>query len=183
MSWKRLWLLPVVYLLLVEEALAQEYKTETGEVVFLSSASLNEFTGESGKLNGLLDLASKTFDFYIDLNTLETGIGLRDRHMRENYLETNKYPFAEFSGKLEKSGPLKLNQAVMVKAVGTFKIHGQEKDRIISGKLTKISASEVLLEADFQVKLGDFDIAIPQLMFYELSEIQQVTIKAALKNE
>ncbi|WP_162343092.1 YceI family protein [Cyclobacterium salsum] len=183
MSWKRLWLLPLVYLLLVEEALAQEYQTETGEVVFLSSASLNEFTGESGKLNGLLDLDTNTFDFYIDLNTLETGIGLRDRHMRENYLETKEYPFAEFSGKFEESGQLNLNQPVMVKAVGTFKIHGQEKDLVIPGKVTKISASEVLLEAEFQVKLSDYDIAIPQLMFYELSEIQQVTIKAILKNE
>lgn len=183
MSWKRLWLLPLIYLLMVEEVLAQEYRTETGEVVFLSSASLNEFTGESENLNGLLDLDANKFDFYLDLNTLETGIVLRDRHMRENYLETNAYPFAEFSGQLEKSEQLKINQPLMVKAMGTFKIHGQEKDMTISGKLTKISASEVLLEADFEVKLGDFGISVPKLMFYELSEIQKVTIKANLKNQ
>src|SRR4051795_414953 len=28
----------------------------------------------------------------VDLQTLETGIGLRDRHMRENYLEVKKGP-------------------------------------------------------------------------------------------
>lgn len=183
MSRKGLWLLLLIYPILMEKSFAQEYMTETGEVVFLSSATLNEFTGESGKLNGLLNFDKSTFDFYVDLNTLETGIGLRDRHMRENYLETKKYPFAEFSGKFEKSSPLILNQALSVKAVGKFKIHGREKDMVIPGKLTKISATEVLLEADFQVKLDEFDIAIPKLMFYELSEIQQVTIKATLNIE
>lgn len=168
-------------LLLCLHAGAQQYRTESGAVEFLSTAALNEFTGESGQLNGLLDMDSGLVDFYIDLNTLDTGIGLRDRHMRDNYLETKKYPFAEFTGKLEKSGPLEVNKPTEVQARGTFTLHGKEKSLNITGTLTRLSPSEILLETGFQVTLGDFDIEIPKLMFYELSETQTVTIQARLQ--
>ncbi|WP_439483684.1 YceI family protein [Cyclobacterium plantarum] len=181
MNWKRIWLLPLIYLLMVGKVGAQEFKTTDGEVSFLSQAALNEFTGESDKLHGLLDLEKNQIDFYIDLNTLKTGIGLRDRHMRDNYLETEKYPFAEFSGKMEEPINLEMNQPQKVKALGVFKIHGKEKYMEIDGSLTKLSANEILLEASFKVKLGDFDIDIPKVMFYELSETQSVKIKAQLK--
>lgn len=71
--------------------MAQSYLTESGNVNFLSKASLNEFNGESDKLNGLIDLSQNLLDFYVDLNTLDTGIGLRNKHMRDNYLETEDY--------------------------------------------------------------------------------------------
>ncbi len=180
MSGKLISFLFLVCLQLTNGANAQRYQTEDGEVVFLSTAALNEFTGESSQLNGLLDMDSGLIDFYIDLNTLDTGIGLRDRHMRDNYLETKRFPFAEFSGSLEKPGPLEFNQPIEVEARGTFTIHGKEKAMEITGTLTRLSPSEIQLETGFQVKLGDFDIEIPKLMFYELSETQAVTINAIL---
>src|SRR5438132_5755067 len=36
----------------------------------------------------------KAVTFVVPLATLKTGIDLRDRHMREKYLETDKYPNA-----------------------------------------------------------------------------------------
>ncbi|SHN21608.1 Polyisoprenoid-binding protein YceI [Cyclobacterium lianum] len=180
MSWKRKWLIPLIYLLVVSRAGAQEFKTTAGEVEFLSQAALNEFTGKSDKLHGLIDFEQNLLDFYIDLNSLRTGIGLRDRHMRDNYLETDQYPFAEFTGKLSEKVNLEQNQSMEVMADGIFKIHGQEKEMEVRGTLTQVGRNEVLLEATFEVKLGDFDIAIPQVMFYELSEIQKVKINARL---
>ncbi|MEX2568783.1 MAG: DUF5777 family beta-barrel protein [Cyclobacteriaceae bacterium] len=56
----------------------QEYQTEAGEVIFLSKASLNEFEGSFGQLKGLVDFDQNLLDFYIDLNTLKTGIGFRE---------------------------------------------------------------------------------------------------------
>lgn len=160
---------------------AQEYKTTTGKVQFLSKASLNEFTGNSDQLNGLVDFSKNTFDFYIDLNTLKTGIGLRDRHMRDNYLETKKYPFAEFSGTIHESINLQKGESKALTAEGIFKIHGVEKEIKVPGKLTAVSDSELKLEATFKVMLTDFQISIPSVMFYELSEEQIVTISSLLK--
>lgn len=164
-----------------KDAFAQVYKTEGGNVEFLSKAPLNEFTGVSDKLNGLIDLEKSTFDFFIDLNTLKTGIGLRDRHMRENYLETKKYPFAEFVGEIKETVKLEKGQSKTVTAKGKFKIHGVERSIEVPGKLTAISDNELKLEAKFTVKLSDYKIEVPKVVFYELAEEQEVTINTTLK--
>lgn len=163
------------------EVNAQGFKTESGSVEFLSKASLNEFTGVSSSLNGLVDLDKNLLDFFVDLNTVKTGIGLRDRHMRENYLETKKFPFAEFTGKIETLPTLTKGQSKEVLAKGKFKIHGVEHEIAVPGKLTMISENEIKLEAKFKVLLSDYKIDIPTVVFYELSEEQVVTIQAVLK--
>ena len=163
------------------EAFAQVYKTEGGNVEFLSKAPLNEFTGKSEKLNGLIDLEKNDLDFFIDLNTLKTGIGLRDRHMRENYLETKKYPFAEFVGKIKEKVSIKTGESKEVTAIGKFKIHGIEKEISVPGRITANSSNEIKLEASFKVLLSDYKIDIPKVVFYELAEEQTVSISAILK--
>jgi polyisoprenoid-binding protein YceI len=179
---KRIYLVSILLLLIIpERVLGQVFKTEKGNVEFLSKAPLNEFTGKSSDLNGLVDLDKNMLDFYIDLNTLKTGIGLRDRHMRENYLETKKYPYAEFTGKIDSSINLQAGQSKSVIAKGKFKIHGVEKEIEVPGKLTAISEKELQLEAEFTVLLSDYKIDIPSVVFYELADDQIVSIQAILK--
>lgn len=173
----------LVAMFLCYSALGQEFLTKNGEVTFLSKAPLNEFEGKSNVLNGLIDLDKNLLDFFIDLNTLKTGIGLRDSHMRENYLETDKYPFAEFTGKLEKIPELMLGEKMPTKASGTFKIHGVERQIEVSGFLTKIQNGMIELESSFDIRLSDYKIPIPKLVFYELAEEQKVTIKATLNQK
>lgn len=171
-----------VYLFLISGTLsAQEFKTKSGEVQFLSKAPLNEFTGNSSNLNGLVDLDKNMLDFFIDLNTLKTGIGLRDRHMRENYLETKKYPFAEFTGKITEEIDLAVGESKKVNAKGKFKIHGVEREITVPGTLKRTDSNTLSLDSEFQLNLSDYNIDTPSVMFYELAEEQKVTIKAILK--
>lgn len=164
-------------------SVAQTFLTESGNVNFLSEASLSEFNGVSDKLHGLINLSGNVLDFYVDLNTLDTGIGLRDKHMRDNYLETEKYPFAEFSGKFNAIPGLAIGSKIPVTANGKFKIHGVERPIQVKGTLSKNAKGELELEAGFEVLLSDYKIPVPKLIFYELAENQVVTIKATLKSK
>lgn len=170
----------ILGLFLCVSSYGQEFLTKSGDVTFLSKAPLNEFEGKSSVLNGLVDLDKNLLDFFVDLNTLKTGIGLRDSHMRENYLETDKYPFAEFTGKIDQIPNLIIGQKVPVKALGTFKIHGIEQKIEVLGSLTKLQNGKLELDASFDIKLSDYKIPIPKLVFYELAEEQKVTINATL---
>ena len=40
------------------------------------------------------------FYFEVPLGTLSTGIDMRDRHMRENYLHTGLHPFVSYKGEI-----------------------------------------------------------------------------------
>ncbi len=165
------------------DVFGQEYLTTNGDITFLSKAPLNEFEGKSSSLNGLIDLEKNVLDFFVDLNTLKTGIGLRDSHMRENYLETEKFPYAEFTGKILGNPEFVPGRKVQVAATGTFKIHGVEKEIEVGGSLSKLSNGQLVLEADFSILLSDYQIPIPKLVFYELAEEQKVTINAILKEK
>jgi polyisoprenoid-binding protein YceI len=172
-----------VLLLAIGQLQAQVYKTENGKVAFVSKAPLNEFTGTSENLQGLIDLNQNLLDFFIDLNTLDTGIGLRDKHMRDNYLETKKFPYGEFTGKMKTPMEMAVGKTYEVTAIGDFKIHGIAKPIEVPGKIKVISETQLELTADFKIKLGDHKISVPKVVFYELSEIQEVNIKAIFKKQ
>ena len=160
---------------------AQSFITDTGGAVFTSTAPLLEFEGTSEHLNGLINFSENLVDFYLDLNTLDTGIDLRNRHMRESYLETAKYPFAEFTGTIENQIDLNLNQPQEALVNGIFKLHGVQKNISVRGTITPNQDGTITVDAKWEVLLEDYNIKRPRVVFYELSDIQTITIIAKLK--
>lgn len=171
-------LITVGLVVLSSSGRAQAFKTSNGKVAFVSETTLESFTGQSGSLNGLIDLDKKTVDFFLDMNTVKTGISLRDEHMRGTYLETKKYPFAEFTGHVEGFNPASADtQRVTVK--GTFTVHGVAKERTITGRMA-LRGDRLFVDAHWEVALSEHDIEIPKVMFLKLADIQQVSITAEL---
>lgn len=176
----RLGLTLFTILLVTVSAQSQQYLTQNGSVTFISRAPMLEFEGKSSNLVGLVNVSADSVDFYIDLNTLDTGIELRNRHMRDSYLETAKFPFAEFTGAFSPSFDVSSGSKQNVTAKGKFSIHGVTKEMEIPGTITQINQNEIKLEAEWIIKLSDFNIEIPRVVFYELSEVQTVKIDAIL---
>lgn len=160
---------------------AQSYITRSGYAEFESSAPLLTFTGTSENLNGLINLDENLVDFYLDLNTLETGINRRDRDMRTQYLETEDYPFAEFTGSLSSEFDPGLREAQQVTVEGTFTLHGVKKEVVIDGTLTPDADNAIQLEANWTVLLSDYNIERPSIVFYQLADEQKVSISANLE--
>jgi polyisoprenoid-binding protein YceI len=161
---------------------AQVFTTETGYVQFLSDAPIEKFTGKSSSLKGRVDASTDTVDFYIDLNTLKTGVNLRDEHMRENYLETEKFPFAEFLGVFVKKPDFSKKEKQPVQVKGWFTIHGVKREMTIDGTATATPGA-LEIEAAWIIKLSDHNIPIPSMVIRKLSEIQEVSLKATLKKK
>lgn len=173
-------LLSILMLSWSPSASAQKYYADTGYIEFESRAPALTFKGVSQNLTGLVDLAKKSVDFYLDLNTIDTGIELRNRHMRESYLETAKFPFAEFLGFLVDSYERDGDKPVEVSAKGTFKIHGVTRDIDVNGTISP-EGDNIRLEASFTVALEDHNISRPRIVFYELSDIQRVSFNILLE--
>ncbi|MFW6347629.1 MAG: YceI family protein [Cyclonatronaceae bacterium] len=158
---------------------AQTFIGEEGYVEFVSSAPLLEFTGQSNHLTGLIDLEENMVDFYVDLNTIDTGIELRNRHMRDSYLKTEQFPFAEFTGSLATLYDFDKGGIQEVKTSGVFSIHGVEREMDIQGTIEETSEG-IQLEANWVVHLEDHDIDRPKVVFYELANEQNVAISIHL---
>jgi len=167
---------------------AAEYqvdKNQNNEVKFISDAPIEDFEGVTDKIDGYLYLEgndlTKNSEMYfeIDLNSLDTGIGLRNRHMREDYLETDKFPFTYFKGKIVEANEANGSQ-YSVKVAGKIFIHGVEQDLNTEGSMIKVGDS-YRIQTDFMVKLSDFNIEIPSLMFLKINEHMDVRLDFYIK--
>lgn len=160
-------------------ASAQNYMTESGYVEFNSSVPLHSFTGKSDYLVGKISLSDSVVDFYVDVATLKTGIGKRDRDMLST-LEAEKYPFASFYGKIKSDVQLPEGKPTEVTAEGDFKVHGVSKEKSISGTIEK-TPEGLQLNASWTINMKDYDIRPPGILFYRVDETIDVTISALLK--
>ncbi len=158
---------------------SQSYFTDSGTVVFHSKVPLHTFSGTSENLTGLIDLEKRTVDFYLDLATLDTGNGKRDKDMRLT-LDTENHPFGEFFGKITSEFNPDLEEAQDVTVEGVFKIHGKEQNIEVTGKLTP-EGDQLNLTAGWILKLEDYEIEPPKLLFIKVDQEQEIEINAVLK--
>lgn len=159
---------------------AQTYFADDGYVEFVSRAPLLEFKGVSNTLTGFVDLDEGTVDFFIDLETLDTDNRRRDRDMRRNYLETARYPFAEFTGEIRSHldpGGLEGNP---VEVLGRFTMRGISRELEVTGGVTR-EGDGLRLQASWTLELSDFNIDRPRVVFYELSDTQTINIDILLR--
>ncbi len=162
----------------VSSGYTQSYYTESGTAVFHSKVPLHTFSGTSQNLTGLINLDDKTVDFYLDLATLDTGNGKRDKDMRLT-LDVKNHPFGEFFGKLVSDFDPLSNVAQPAIVEGVFTIHGNKQEVRIEGELTK-TGDEIFLSAGWILRLEDYDIVPPSLLFVKVDQEQEIEIEAVL---
>lgn len=158
---------------------AQAFKTEKGHAEFKSEVPLHSFVGSSDHLTGKISLADSTVDFYLDLTTLDTGNNKRDKDMRST-LETDKYPFAEFFGKLVSEFDPESSEPQKVTVQGEFKIHNISKEITVDGTLQK-TRKGLQVEASWILDMTEYDIKPPGILFYRVDKNIHIQIEALLK--
>lgn len=153
--------------------LAEEWqvkKSKDNLVKFTSSTSLLDFDGTTDKIDGYIYWEGEEpfkennqIYFEVDLNSVETGIGKRDTDMREDVLETEKWPKTYFKGKINKIK--KENDSFKIVSKGNMFIHGKEKEITVNADI-KIENNIMHVISDFSVFLKDYDIEAPSLLAF-----------------
>lgn len=112
----------------------------------------------------------------IVLSKMETGISLRDEHMRDNYLHVSKYPEA-----ILKVDNLKIDKTKKFK--GLLELHGEKKVVEVEIEKIKERGDSVLVEASFVISLEDFKIDIPSYQGITIAKNVNINVKLNLKKE
>lgn len=103
---------------------AQIFKTIKGEAYFKSDASLELIEAKSKKLRGVINAAKRTFAFSIPIQSFKGfNSALQRVHFNENYLESDAYANATFSGKIIEKIDFTKDGVYTVRAKGKLKIH------------------------------------------------------------
>lgn len=158
-------------------------------VRFISDAPIEDFEGVTDRIDGYSLLPEGAFKqdtdykaselyFEVDLASLDTGIGLRNRHMRENYLHTDKFPYATYSGRVM-SVTRGQGDIYRVVSEGQMNIHGVSRALKVEGTFTE-HGDRLVVECAFEVNLEDYDIEVPSLMFLKINEIIELDLRFSL---
>lgn len=174
-------LLFIYFTLIGQEEKSILYKTSDGYAKLMSDAPLELISAETSKLKGILKPANQTFAFQLDVTSLKGfNSALQEEHFYENYMETEVYPTAEFSGKIIEKINFKNDGSYSVRAKGILKIHGIQQERIINCQLT-IANNIITVQSEFIVNLADHNITIPKLVYQKIAEEIKVSVLTILK--
>jgi polyisoprenoid-binding protein YceI len=99
----------------------------------------------------------------VPLAQMTTGNDLRDKHMREKYLETDKYPDAELTVARWALRVPEDGTRVVAWAPGTLKLHGKSKEVKVVYK-AKRSGNSYAVEATTDINVTDFGIETPSFL-------------------
>ncbi len=168
--------------------LAARYEIITGddsEIIFKSKAPLEKFDGKTKQLSGFFeaDLSNLSgqvrLEVEIDLASFDTGKKKRNQHMRENHLETDKFPKAWFrAGSIKScSNPnLAAGQSVTLVLSGSLDLHGVKKDHEVTLNLKRSGDGTVTITGEFPVLLSEHAIERPKFLVMKLADEQLVVI-------
>lgn len=161
---------------------AQEihYQAAEGEVYFLSDAPLERIEARNTALRGLVDATTRKFAFSLPISSFQGfNSPLQREHFNENYLESDRYPNGQFTGKIIESIDLTLPGTHEVRAKGKLAVHGTTVERIIPVTLTVVGDT-IRVSSQFTVPLSDHNITIPRIVRQKIAEDIAVSVSATL---
>lgn len=158
--------------------IAQTFETSNGHAEVEGATSVTTYTGESDQLEGIVDLNADTVYFELPLKSIKTGISLRDQHMRDA-LEVEEYPKTRFSGRIVDGFPQK-GKTVQTTVRGDYTIHGVTKQVEVTGSV-KWQGDQLLINGSFPIKITDYDIEPPTVMFMSVYDEHEIRVDVTLK--
>jgi hypothetical protein len=166
-------LITFILIFFVTNLYSQRFITKEAEISFFSEAPIEDISAKNNKVSVVYDDETKQLVFQLNISDFIFPKPLMQEHFNENYLESDKFPKASFSGNVGKLNNLSI-------AAGTLKIHGKSNEVEVRGDLV-VNNDIVMIDAIFTIQLKDYDIKIPKIVMYNIAEEIEVNIKAKLK--
>ena len=162
---KNLLLLSFFLLPAVKVTAQIKYFTKAGKITFYSKAPLEDIEAVNNKVTCVWDVSSGQIELAVLMKGFEFEKGLMQEHFNENYVESDKYPKAVFTGIIENSKSISLttDNMVTVKVTGSLTIHGVTNPLNTIAVIT-VKNGVVEASSGFTIALADYKISIPSLV-------------------
>lgn len=161
------------------EKRAWDLENAKGKTVFraIGRPSLLRVKGSAHSPKGriVMDGNAMSGVFTVALGEFDTGISLRNTHMREKYLEVAKYPQASLEIKkllLPEKGEVAFDGALMLHGV-TKPVQGKAQIE----RRTENGAELLRVEATFELKISDFEIQTPSYAGITVADVVTVAVE------
>lgn len=169
----------IATLLTIHWVKAQIYMGKTCDISFFSKGPVEDIYAKNTAAKPILNIKTGEVAIRITIKAFIFNSKLMEEHFNEKYLESDKYPYATFTGKTKDPINFSKDGTVKVTLVGTLNVHNVEQLRTIEGIAT-IKGGEISFDSKFLLALKDHKVEVPSLISQNIAESVEVTIKTTL---
>lgn len=164
--------------------MAQKYMTRTGKVTFFSSTPIENIEAFNNDVSGVVDAKSGDVAFIVPVKSFKFEKALMQEHFNENYMESDKFPKADFKGKINNLNAVSFDKDgnYPVQLQGKLTIHGVTKEVSLPGTVT-IKGNALTANAKFLVRPTDYGIKIPSMVESKIARQIEVTVNSILNRK
>lgn len=170
--------------LLANASYGQRYFTKTAKINFdaTSPSSPEKIEGVNRTATCVVDTKTGQLQFSVLMKGFEFERALMEEHFNENYVESSKFPKAEFKGNIVNNDAVNYAKdgSYPVTVKGKLTMHGETKDVETTGKLV-IQAGKISAAADFSVLLSDYNVTIPGIVADKVSKTAKIGVSCSLE--
>ena len=145
-----------------------------GKVRFYSEAPVENIEATTNQALGVLDTMTNKVAVSILMKGFHFEKALMEEHFNENYVESDKYPKATFTGTIMDEVDLGQPGTVEAKVQGEMTIHGVTNpvEAVIKFVITE---EKMTATTTFMIKVADYKIKIPTVVVNNIAEEVEVT--------
>ncbi len=158
------------------------YFTKTGKIEFTSKAPLEDIEAKNKTVTAVLDTKTGALQFSVQMKGFEFEKALMQQHFNENYVESDKYPKAEFKGALANNAAVNYSKdgTYPVTVKGKLTIHNITKDVEVPGTI-KVNGGKIEAVSTFNILLSDYKISIPSPVKDKISNNIRIAVDTKLE--
>lgn len=153
----------------------KRYFSEKSSITFFSEGVIEDIKATNTKVTSIFDLASGDIAYLLSPKDFQFEKKLMQVHFNEKYIESEKYPKSTFQGKIVGYN-VSNGQLQEVKAQGKLTIHGVTRDIDVPGTM-QIEGNTVNMKSKFMVRLEDYNIKVPQIVWQNIAQQVEVTVQ------
>jgi hypothetical protein len=152
----------------------QRFFAEKAVVSFFSDAVVEDISATNEKVTSIFDVLNGDVAYLMSIKDFQFPNKLMQVHFNEKYMESEKYPKSSFQGKIT-GFSMTATGIQQVKATGKLTIHGVTKTIEVPGT-AEVNGNRLTVKSKFVVKLLDYNIKVPQIVWQNIAQQVDVTI-------
>jgi polyisoprenoid-binding protein YceI len=157
------------------------FYTKAGNISFFSKTDLENIDAHNRSVTCVLDTKTGNVQFSVLMKGFEFKKALMQEHFNEDYIESHKYPKAEFKGQVLNNGNIDYSKegTEQVKVNGQLSIHGQTNEIEVDGTIDKRDG-KITITSEFPITISDYKIQVAAFAKNKVAKAVDVRVSCLL---
>ncbi|MFT4736794.1 MAG: polyisoprenoid-binding protein YceI [Paraglaciecola sp.] len=167
----------MIAMLICSTSFSQKLIDKSATITFFSEAPMENIAATNSDAQGVIDMETGTVAVSMYMSRFKFEKSLMQEHFNENYVESEKFPKATFTGNItdfDKRQIKKIDQDLSYPVMGKMTMHGVTNDFEGEVKFSK-EGNSLKAVTEFTISIADYDVDIPKMVIMNIAEEVLVT--------